>query len=282
MKGKYLVKLAYENGLSIPAFNFESFDILRGLFLGAVKSKAPLIIQTTEPTVMALGVENIVYITKSMEETYNIPVVLQLDHATDVELIYRCIDIGYSSIMYDGSDVSLEENIRKTNKIVEYAHENNVFVEAEVGVVGRGGKGDQVTDCADVIEFCTKVEIDSVAISIGNTHGEQNKKNRIDFKLLEQINHVSNVPLVLHGSSGVIDEDLKRVSEYGIAKVNIETELRVTYKKLLDKYMVDHPKFIKIREMNNYIQLGIAKYVVQKYKILKLNDKICCFTNGGK
>lgn len=282
MKDKYLVRLAYENGLAIPAFNFESFDILRGLFLGALKSKAPLIIQTTEPVVMALGVENIVYITKSMEGKYNIPVALQLDHATDVELIYKCINLGYSSVMYDGSEVSLEENIRNTKRIVEYAHENDVFVEAEVGVVGRGGNGDQMTACDDVIKFCTEVEIDSIAISIGNTHGEKNKKNRIDFKLLEQINHICNVPLVLHGSSGVIDEDLNRVSEYGIAKVNIETELRVIYKKLLDEYMFNHTEFIKIREMNNYIQSGIAKYVVKKHKILKLDDKISYFIDGGK
>ncbi len=279
---KNLVKVAYENRLTIPGFNFEAFDILKGLFLGAVECKAPLILQTTEPTVLALGVENIVCIIKSMGKNYKIPVMLHLDHATDVNLIYKCIDAGYSSVMYDGSDSSLLENIKETQEIVKYAHENGVFVEAEVGVVGVGGIGDQITTCADIMSFCTNVEIDSVAISVGNTHGGKTKQNRIDFKLLQEIHNTSDVPLVLHGSSGVMDKDLKEVNKYGIAKINVETELRIMYKKLLDKYLVSHCGILKNRELNNYIHKGIADYVVQKYKLLEWDHKIQHFCDGGK
>lgn len=276
---KNMLTVARENHFAMPAFNVESFDVLKGIFMGSCKCNAPIILQTTEPAVKVLNPYDIVYFVNSLSEQYKVPVLLNLDHASDMELIKECVQAGYHSVMIDASEKSMADNISLTNQVIDIAQKKNVLVEAEVGVVGVHGTGDKKTAVNDVIEFCKNAKVSSLAVSVGSSHGGNGKKARIDFLLLKEIYYCTETPLVLHGSSGVVDEDLNEVMNYGIVKVNIETELRMLVKNALLEYHKSNPENIKIRSTNAYMQNEIADYVMKKCELLKCKDKAHFFKN---
>ncbi len=152
-----------------------------------------------------------------MAEEYGVDVVLHLDHAKDYDEIRKAIDAGYSSVMFDGSSLPLKENILGTKRVVEYA-ENGVSVEAELGTVGGTEDGIAVepkdacyTDPEDAVEFVKQTGIDALAVAIGTNHGQYKSKTNINFERLKEIKEVVDIPLVIHGGTGVKDEDVKQV-----------------------------------------------------------------------
>ncbi len=269
-KMKKIMEAAYTLKFAVPAINFESFEMLKGIALGSYQSNAPIIVQTTEPGIEALGLNNIVYMVNSYEDYYQIPLALHLDHAQSITTVKRCIDAGYRSVMIDASELSLADNIVTTKEVTEYAHSKEAFVESEIGIVGVQGMNDKKTDIEAALEFVEKTSVDSLAVSVGNTHGGRAKTRRIDFGLLSDLNDIINIPLVLHGSSGIVDTDLSLVYKYGVCKVNIETELRLIYRTALEKYLAQNPDDIKVRNINRYLEMCISNYV---------NNKCCLLNN---
>jgi fructose-bisphosphate aldolase class II len=173
-----------------------------------------------------------------MSDEYGIDVVLHLDHAKDFNEIRKAIDAGYSSVMYDGSSLSFKENILGTKRVVEYARKNGVSVEAELGIVGGTEDGlavsqDEVkyTDPKEAVEFVKQTGIDALAVAIGTNHGQYQSKTDISFNQLKRINDAVDIPLVIHGGTGVKDEDVKKVIDLGIRKFNVGTELLVGWNK---------------------------------------------------
>ena len=221
---KEVLNEAEDLNMAIGAFNTHNLEMLPSIIKAAVNQRTPVIIQTSCGTANYIGHKNLVSVCKSMAEQYGIDVVLHLDHAKDYDEIRKAIDAGYSSVMFDGSSLPLKDNILGTKRVVEYAKKNGVSVEAELGTVG-GTEDGVVVDQKDVCYT------DALAVAIGTNHGQYKSKTNINFERLKEIKEVIDIPLVIHGGTGVKEEDVKKVINLGIRKFNVGTELLVGWNK---------------------------------------------------
>jgi ketose-bisphosphate aldolase len=177
------------------------------------------------------GLDLITSMVKAASDFYTVPVCFHLDHATNLEDIKAAVNAGFSSVMFDGSTLPFEENARKTKEVTDFAHAHGVTVEAELGHVGNETVYEealseyQYTDPDKAKEFVERTGCDSLAVAIGNVHGVYSSEPKLAFDILEKVAKAVDVPLVLHGASGIGDEDIKKAISLGIAKINIHTEL---------------------------------------------------------
>ncbi|MDY2777052.1 MAG: class II fructose-bisphosphate aldolase, partial [Collinsella sp.] len=228
---------ACELNMAIGAFNTHNLEMLPAIIRAASNQKTPVIIQTSEGTASYIGHRNLVAVCEAMADEYGVDVVLHLDHAKDFDEIRKAVDAGYSSIMFDGSALPFKENILGTKRVVEYARNGGASVEAELGTVGGTEDGVAVaasevcyTDPDQAVEFIEKTGIDALAVAIGTNHGQYKSKTNISFEQLEKIRDaVNGFPLVIHGGTGVKDEDVRRVIDLGIRKFNVGTDLLVNW-----------------------------------------------------
>ena len=228
---------ASQLNMAVGAFNTHNLEMLPAIIRAAVAQKTPVIIQTSEGTASYVGHRNLVAVAKSMADEFGVDVVLHLDHAKNFDEIRKALDAGYSSVMYDGSALPFKENILGTKRVVSYAEKTGASVEGELGTVGGTEDGVAVAD-ADVrytepeqaVEFIEKTGINALAVAIGTNHGQYKSKTNISFEQLEKIRDaVDGFPLVIHGGTGVKDEDVRRVIDLGIRKFNVGTELLVNW-----------------------------------------------------
>lgn len=236
---KEVLKDASDLNMAIGAFNTHNLEMLPAIIKAAGNQKTPVIVQTSCGTANYVGHKNLVSVCKSMSEEYGVDVVLHLDHAKDFSEIRKAILAGYSSVMYDGSSLPFKENILGTKQVVAFAKQFGVSVEAELGTVGGTEDGivvsqDEVfyTDPEDAIQFVKETGIDALAVAIGTNHGQYMSKTDISFEQLEKIRKVVDIPLVIHGGTGVKDDDVKKVIDLGIRKFNVGTELLVGWNKV--------------------------------------------------
>ncbi len=275
---KQYLKRAQKEGWAIGQFNFSTLEQLRGIFLAAQKLKSPVILGTSKGEKNYLGIKEIVALTEILKSEYRVPAFLNLDHAKDFEDIKEAIKYGYQAVHFDGSKLPLEKNIKYAKKVVSYAKEKGVLVEGEVGAIGtessvvykKNFKIDEaiLTNPEDAEKFIRETKVDSLAISIGTFHGiEKSGKNpKINLKRLEEIKKkTGNTFLVLHGGSGTRTSDIKKSIKLGIVKININTELRISFFKGLEKnYKKKNP------EIAPYKYLPLAIRAVQS----KVEEKI--------
>ena len=228
-----LLAAARASQTAMAALNFYNAETLLAHVRAANVLHASIILQTTESTINYLGLQLIVAMARAAAEQMEKPVALHLDHGGSFELTSRCIEAGYTSVMFDGSKLSFSENCRETRRVVELAHRNGVSVEGELGHVAHNDEAtrdDQVnfyTRPEDALRFVTETEVDALAVAIGTAHGFYKGEVRIDFERLAQIREaVGETALVLHGGSGVPEELLHRAIVNGITKINFGTELK--------------------------------------------------------
>ncbi|MCI8559189.1 MAG: class II fructose-bisphosphate aldolase [Lachnospiraceae bacterium] len=212
--------------------NFDCFNLemVKGVLKAAAELQAPVIIAYGEPFIEHIDMPYFTSAVKGMAETANIPVVLHTDHYTKLENIRQAIRYGFTSVMIDSSDKPYEVNVQNTRDAVKLAHESGVSVESELGHVS--GLGDIFEDDSHVFtnpetaaDFVERTGIDALAVSIGNVHGIYKAEPKLRFDILEKISAMTAVPLVLHGASGIPDEDIKRAVSLGIRKVNYYTDM---------------------------------------------------------
>lgn len=239
---------ANQLNMAVGAFNTHNLEMMPAIIRAAAAQHTPVIIQTSEGTASYVGHRNLVAVAKSMADEYGVDVVLHLDHAKNFDEIHKALDAGYSSVMFDGSALPFKENILCTKRIVAYASKTNASVEAELGTVGGTEDGIAVaqedvhyTEPEQAVEFIEKTGIDALAVAIGTNHGQYKSKTNISFEQLEKIRDaVNGFPLVIHGGTGVKDEDVRRVIDRGIRKFNVGTELLVNWniesKKAYDEH----------------------------------------------
>jgi tagatose 1,6-diphosphate aldolase GatY/KbaY len=228
-----LLSAARASQTAVAALNFYNAETLLAHVRAANALHASIILQTTESTIKYLGLPLIVAMAHSAAEEMEKPVALHLDHGGNFELASRCIEAGYTSVMFDGSRLSFSENCRQTRRVVELAHRSGVSVEGELGHVAHNDEAtrdDQVgfyTRVEDASRFVTEAEVDALAIAIGTAHGFYRGDVRLDFERLAQIRDaVGETALVLHGGSGVPEELLRQAIVNGITKINFGTELK--------------------------------------------------------
>lgn len=218
------------------AFNLHCYEMILPFFQASKEINIPIIMQISTGTAQYIGYKLLADSVKSLSETYGMDICLHLDHCSKEESIKEAIDSGFSSVMIDGSALPIEYNIKLTKRVVEFAHSVGVSVEGEIGTIGGNEDGikanidaSMYTEPKDALRFYKETGIDAMAISIGTAHGLYKGKANISFEKLKEIKELTNAPLVLHGGTGVSNEDIKKCVEYGINKVNVGTELNATW-----------------------------------------------------
>ncbi|MFX1418458.1 MAG: ketose-bisphosphate aldolase [Promethearchaeota archaeon] len=290
---KKMFQVALERKFAIPGYNFSNLEQLQAIIIGCGETMSPVILQNSpsagtyvNPVMVRYMGQGAVEMAKDLG--YDIPIALHLDHGNSFELAKNCIDNGFSSVMFDGSHLKYDENVYVTKKIVKYAHEKDVSVEAELGVIA--GIEDHIkstkhyyTDPEQVEDFATKTNCDSLAIAIGTSHGaykfKVNKEEDIPelrFDILKEVRErLGKFPIVLHGSSsipkiyiniineyggkvakafGISELQLKKAIQYGICKINIATDFKIIFTAMIRKYLKEHPDHIGPRQY-----LGLAR-----------------------
>lgn len=229
----------------VGAFNIHSLEVVPAMIRAAEEMDAPIILQTSTGTVEYIGYKQLVAVVRSIADESHINVALHMDHCKSFEAIAKAIDAGFSSVMYDGSSLPLEENIANTQKIVAFAHYHTpkISVEGEIGAIGGSEDGivvskDQAmyTTPEDAIRFVQETNVDALAVSIGTTHGQWKSKAKINYDLLHTLkDQLGDVALVLHGGTGVANEDMRRLAAEGMKKFNVGTELLKVWKDVVKK-----------------------------------------------
>ena len=262
---KDYLKKAQRQKFAVGQFNFSTLEQLRGILDAAKKMKSPVILGTSEKESKFLGLKEILALVEISKMKYKVSAFLNLDHGKDLDYIKKAIDFGYSAVHFDGSDLPLEKNMKYAKKVVEYAHEKGVLVEGEIDSI----KEKNLTSSDKAERFVEQTKVDSLAIAIGNVHGMY-KNPKLDFERLKEINSRVDAFLVLHGASGIPNVQIRRAIKSGIVKININTELRLAWKRTL-------AKSLKAQEIKPYKILPKVQKVVQEKveKKLKLfNSKI--------
>lgn len=265
---KQMLLDAQKNHYAIGAFNVENMEMMQAVIAAAEAEKLPVILQTTPSTLKYADTAVFAAMAEAMAQKATVPVAMHLDHGSSFQLCEKAAKDGYTSLMIDGSKLPLEENIELAKKVVELAKSFAYAptVEAELGKLG--GKEDDLevkdgedmcTDPGEAILFVEKSGVDSLAVAIGTAHGFYKGTPKLEFERLAAIRDAVSVPLVLHGSSGVPDEDVKKAITLGVCKVNFATELRVAYTEAARKVIADEsvydPKKYGEKARENVIEL---------------------------
>ncbi len=229
---KEMLNAANGSNYAIPSFDFIHAQMVRIYTEVAEELKRPCILAMSEALSAELPLEDAYAIGRYYAEKSHYPVALHIDHGKTVSFVKKAIDLGFTSVMIDGSADCYQENVRKTKEIVEYAHARNVTVEAEIGHVGSGinyedevGDTSVFTEVEELIRFVQDTGVDSVAVSIGTAHGVYTGTPKINFERLRELKEAVSIPLVLHGGSSSGDANLKTCAEIGISKINIFTDV---------------------------------------------------------
>ncbi len=299
---KEMFKKAYEGHYAVGAFNVNNMEIIQGIVDAAKQENAPLILQVSAG---ARKYANPIYLRKLVEaaiEDTGLDICLHLDHGEDFEICKQCVDDGFTSVMIDGSKYSFEENIALTKRVVEYAHSKGVVVEAELGklagiedAVNVSAKDATYTDPDQAAEFVHRTGVDSLAVAIGTSHGAYKFKGdpSLDFERLEKIEKLlPGFPIVLHGSSsvprefvdlcnkyggqipgaaGVPEEMLRRASQMGVCKINIDTDLRLAMTACIRQIFVENPSEFDPRKY-----LGPGRTAIKDMVAHKMRDVLGC------
>ena len=304
-----MFKKAYEGGYAIGAFNVNNMEIVQGITEACAETRSPVILQVSKG---ARAYANHTYLTKLVEaaviENPELQIALHLDHGPDFETCKSCIDGGFTSVMIDGSSLPFEENIKLAKRVVEYAHDHGVVVEAELGTLA--GIEDEVCVSAEdssytrpeeVEEFVARTGCDSLAIAIGTSHGaykfKPGTKPQLRFDILEEVGkRLPGFPIVLHGASsvpqnyveminqfggampgaiGVPEDQLREAARMAVCKINIDSDLRLTMTGTIRKFFAENPSKFDPREYLKPARANIKETVKHKLiNVLGCNGKI--------
>ena len=226
---------------AIPAFNVSSYDAMNAISRASSISDLPCIIQFSEKVLKRNEVIHLKKVFDFLKDFYRSKIYLHLDHCSNKEIIYECIDSGFDMVMFDGSSFPIDENISKTEEILKYAHSKNVCLEAEVGGIGGNEDGfkshDNYAELKDIEKMCFKTDIDCLAVGFGNVHGTYKSKSCLNWDILEFAYKNSSVPLVLHGGTGLSDKEFKKAINFGCSKINLSTVLKKAYQESIESYL---------------------------------------------
>lgn len=276
VNSKELLLDAQKNHYAVGAFNVENMEMMQAVIAAAEAENAPVILQTTPSTLRYADTSLYSAMAKAVAEKASVTVAIHLDHGSSFDLCEKAAKDGYTSLMIDGSKLSLDENIALTKKVVDMAKAYDACptVEAELGKLG--GKEDDVevkegedtcTDPAEAIRFVEETGIDSLAVAIGTAHGFYKGTPKLEFERLAEIRNSVAVPLVLHGSSGIPDEDVKKAISLGICKVNFATELRVAYSEAVKKHIADDPSVYDPKKYDEAGRAAVTELVRHRIQI---------------
>ncbi len=278
--GKELLDHANKNGYAVGAFNINNMEIVQAIIEAAEETNSPVILQASQGGIKYAGIEYITALGKVAAEKAKVPVALHLDHGTDFEQVMLCIRYGFTSVMIDGSKHPLRQNIELTKKVIDVAHAVGVSVEAELGKIG--GTEDDITvdemeatftDPDEAKLFVEETGVDYLAVAVGTAHGVYKGEPKLDFDRIRKIKELVGIPLVLHGSSGVPADSIKKAIEAGINKINIDTDLRIAFTTAMKDFLKKNPDNIDPRKI-----LTPAREAMKEV----IKEKIILFGSNGR
>jgi fructose-bisphosphate aldolase class II len=248
---KTLLEFAEQNKSAVGSFNFTSFETIVSVIKVAEELNYPVILSHAPVHDMFYPIEIIAPVARFLAEKSKAMICLHLDHGTDVNYIKKAIDMGFTSVMYDGSSLPFDENVKNTIDVVQYAHERNVSVEAELGRImsnglegsheAKGEKSDYYTDPDEALLFVEKTNVDCLAISFGTVHGEYITEPNLNVELIKKVRKITNgLPIVMHGGSGISDSDYGKVIDAGVRKINYYTYMQIAGFKKVNKLIESH------------------------------------------
>ena len=296
----YVLKKAQENGYAVGAFNFSNLEQLKAILNACEEENCDVIVQTSSSAIKYMGLDVICPMVKNLAKDLHIAVCLNLDHGKDFEIVKKCVDAGYTNVMIDASDLPFEQNVELTKKCVEYAHSKGVTVEAELGSLKGvedeiSAKESLFTKPEDAKKFVEMTGIDSLAVSIGTSHGAYKfeGESKLDIERLQEIQKLVKIPFVLHGASsvskelkekfrqsggeignanGVSSENLVEAIKYGVCKVNVDTDLRIAFTTGIRNALKSPEIFDPRKYLGNGMK-EIENEVKNRLKILNANRK---------
>ncbi len=299
-----VLKKAKRDQYAVGAFNINNLEMIQAVMTASEAEKSPVILSTSEGAIEYAGMDELGTLVHLAAERSKRPVVFHLDHGKDVKLVERAIKSGwYTSVMFDGSSLPFKENIKATKRLVDMAHKKGISVEAELGAIAGiedfvsvEARDAHFTNPEQAAEFVEKTGCDALAIAIGTSHGAYKFKeaSALDFKRLQTIRKLVNIPLVLHGASGipadvkkvcldygckiedakgVSDAHIKKVVSLGINKVNIDSDLRIAFDAGVRRFLHDNPEVIDPRKILGPAKDLITQVVRQKMKMLGCSGK---------
>lgn len=300
---KELLLSAQRGGYAIGAFNIHNLESLKAVVEAAAEENSPVILAVTPSAIEYAGLDYLSSLVKTAAAGSKSPIVLHLDHGKDIGTVVKCIEAGFTSVMIDCSHLPFKENVESTRQVVELAHPRGVSVEAELGrLTGVEGKKvaereEVLTDPDEAAEFVKLTQVDALAVSIGTSHGAYKFKGepKLDFERLKAIREKVHVPLVLHGASSVPKEILEKAKRYGaqlegaagipeehirkaislgIAKVNIDTDLRLAFIAAVREVLFSHPEEFDPRKILTPAKESMKAVVKYKIQLLGSSGKI--------
>ena len=267
VNSKELLKEALKEGYAIPSYNINNLEWTRFILEECNLNKSPVILAVTPSAISYFGGERVVYsVVTSLIKVLDIkvPVVLHLDHGRNFEDCKRAIDAGFTSVMIDSSNKSLEENINETNKVIDYAAKNNVTVEAEIGNIIN----EELTSLEDAITLVRETNVNSLAPYIGNKHGIYESGDTLDFELLGQICKNVKIPLVLHGASGLDENKIKTAIFCGVSKINFNTDLQIAWTNSIKAYLEYNKDVYDPRKIIRSGEKALKRVISEKNTII--------------
>ncbi len=288
---------AQKRGYAVGHFNINNMEIVQAIVTAANRLKKPVILATSEGAIKYAGIDYLFCLAQTAAKNSKVPIALHLDHGRDLSIIKKAISLGYSSVMFDGSHLPFEQNVKLTKQVVKFAHKKGVYVEAELGTIG--GVEDTVkakkifyTDPQKAKEFVKRTGCDFLAVAIGTSHGAYkfHGKSKLRIDLLKEIKKQVKVPLVLHGASevpstlvrkakkygaslqgmqGVPNRQLKLAIKNGICKVNTDTDLRLAFDAAIREFLKKQPKDFDPRHILNPARDLIREVVDRRIKTLQ-------------
>lgn len=225
-----------ETPWAVGHFNIHNQEFIRAVVRAAENERSPAILAVGMMSIKYMGLEPLISACQSISQETSVPIAVHLDHARDLDIVREALELGINSVMFDGSSLDFEKNVEKTTNVVQMAHDSGATAEGEIGIVPHGTESvsqAQMTDPALAVEFAERTGVDFLAVSLGSVHGMKSAAASLDQGLLQQLHEQIPVPLVLHGASGVIDEQITQAIEHGIRKINVNTGLKVVLKSFL-------------------------------------------------
>ncbi len=280
INGKTMLEHARKNKYGIGAFSAHNAETIQAILWAAEEEQAPVMIQVGQKVIQYIGLEEMKKMIELFARDVTIPICIHLDHSRQFAQTAKAIQLGFQSVMFDGSALDFTENVRITKKVVEFASPLGIGVEGEIGKIG-GTEDDitvdeeeaQYTSVDEAVAFAEQTNIDYIAVSVGTAHGIYKRTPNIHFKRLAEIATAVNLPVVLHGGSSVPDEQVQRAVTLGVSKVNVDTELRRSFTLGVQEVLQRNPE-----EWHLSVSLGRGREYVKN----KVREKIQVFGSSGK
>ncbi|MCA0991548.1 class II fructose-bisphosphate aldolase [Pseudalkalibacillus hwajinpoensis] len=280
INGKTMLDHAFQNGYGVGAFSAHNAETVLAIFEAAAEEKAPIMIQVGQKVIQTLGMEALKGLIDTYEREFDVPVAIHLDHSRQFEQTMQAVQMGFQSVMFDGSGLSFEENTATTKKVVDIARALGIGSEGEIGKIGGtedditvDEKDALITTTEEAVAFVEATDVDYLAVSIGTAHGIYKETPNLRFERLKEIVDAVKRPVVLHGGSDVPDEQVQRAISLGIAKINVDTELRQAFTRGVQEAFAENPDDIVLAS-----SLGLGRLRMKE----KVQEKIRVFGSQGK